>query len=876
MIRHPAITRHRLRMILIAMVAAGAWASTVLFPGGVGAATSTVSFGASADAYIAQNHSNTNYGTATKLKVDGSPIQQSYLRFDVQGLSGTVTRAVLRLTAASGSATGYAVRFVASNSWGEKTITFANAPPASAAVTASSGSFSSGQSVAVDITPLVTGNGSISVALTTTSSSGLSLDSREAGSSLGPQLSVSTTNDIRPTNTSPPTISGTPQQGQTLAADPGTWSGTTPITYAYQWRRCDSAGANCADIAGATAQTYALVAADVGARLRVLVTASNDLSATATSAATQVVAGVAPANSSPPTISGTPQQGQTLAADPGTWSGTTPITYAYQWRRCDSAGASCADIAGATAQTYALVAADVGARLRVAVTASNVAGSASATSDATAVVTAGVAPANSSPPTISGTPQQGQTLAADPGTWSGTTPITYAYQWRRCDSAGANCADIAAATAKTYVPVSADVGSALRVAVTGSNSDGSGSAASAPTAVVTASGSVGYRDQSFTGAGTAPTGSKPESKLWWNDGAWWASMWAGSGKGFHIFRLDRASQRWSDTGVQLDDRSGTRADALWDGTHLYVASHVNSACGCSTSSPGYPSRLYRYSYDVSAHGYSLDTGFPVQINNTQTETLVIDKDSVGVLWATWAQDNKVMISHTQSGDDHSWSSPFVLPASGASNLKSDDVSSLVAFGGGKVGVMWSNQNDSAMYFAYHVDGAADFSWTASPAVQSQLIADDHINLKSLQSDGSGRVFAITKTSLNDAANPDANAPLVLLLVRNAGAGWAVSTVWRISDGDITRPILLIDETNLVLHAFASSSTAGGTIREKTSSVNSISFATGLGTTFVKDAASNSLNNATSTKQNLTRASGLVLLASNDSTGYYWHNYEPLP
>jgi hypothetical protein len=774
------MTRHRLRIILIVLVTAGALTSTVLFPRGVGAATSTVSFGASADAYVAKNHSNTNYGTAKTLNVDGSPIEQSYLRFDVQGLSGTVARAVLRLTAETGSPTGYAVRFVADNSWGEKTITFANAPPVSGTVTTSSGPFSSGQSVAVDITPLVTGNGSVSVALTTTSTSGMSLDSREAGSSLGPQLSVSTTNDIRPTNTSPPTISGSAQQGQTLTADPGTWSGTQPIGYAYQWRRCDSAGASCADIAGATATTYALVAADVGARLR------------------------------------------------------------------------------------------------VAVTASNVAGSASATSDATSVVTAGVAPVNSSPPTISGTPQQGQTLTADPGTWSGAQPIGYAYQWRRCDSAGASCANIAAATAKTYVPVSADIGSALRVAVTASNSDGSGSATSDATAAITASGSVGYRDQSFTGAGTAPTGSKPESKLWWNDGAWWASMWAGSGKGFHIFRLDRATQRWSDTGVQLDDRGGTRGDALWDGTHLYVASHVNSTCGCSTSSPGYPSRLYRYSYNTTTHSYSLDTGFPVQINNTQTETLVIDKDSAGVLWATWAQDSKVMISHTQSGDDHSWSSPFVLPAGGASNLKSDDISSLVAFGGGKVGVMWSNQNDSAMYFAYHVDGAADFSWTASPAVQSPLIADDHINLKSLQSDGSGRVFALTKTSLNDAVNPDANAPLVLLLVRNAAAGWSVSTVWRISDGDMTRPILLIDETNLVLHAFASSSTSGGTIREKTSAVNSISFATGLGTTFVKDAASNSLNNATSTKQNLTRASGLVLLASNDSTGYYWHNYEPLP
>jgi len=81
----------------------------------------------------------------------------------------------------------------------------------------------------------------------------------------------------------------------------------------------------------------------------------------------------APANTSPPTITGTPEVGATLTATPGTWTGTEPITYAYQWRRCDSTGTTCTDIPDATATTYTATTADTGATLTVAVTATNAA-----------------------------------------------------------------------------------------------------------------------------------------------------------------------------------------------------------------------------------------------------------------------------------------------------------------------------------------------------------------------------------------------------------------------------------------------------------------------------------------------------------------------
>src|SRR5205814_9851205 len=135
----------------------------------------------------------------------------------------------------------------------------------------------------------------------------------------------------------------------------------------------------------------------------------------------------APSNVSLPAISGTAQEGQTLSASTGTWTGS-PTAFSYEWLRCNSAGAGCAPIALATTASYTAGEADVGHTLRVAVVASNAAGSsAPATSPQTAVVTAALrAPSNVSLPAISGTAQEGQTLSADPGSWT-EAPTGYKY-----------------------------------------------------------------------------------------------------------------------------------------------------------------------------------------------------------------------------------------------------------------------------------------------------------------------------------------------------------------------------------------------------------------------------------------------------------------
>lgn len=194
-----------------------------------------------------------------------------------------------------------------------------------------------------------------------------------------------------------------------------------------------------------------------------------------------------PANTSPPTVKGTPQDGKKLSGDKGQWSGS-PTSYTLSWTRCDKVGGSCATISGATAATYTLSSADIGNTLRFKVTATNADGSASASSAPTAVVVAAAAkpgPGNTSTPTITGTTQVGQKLTGDKGNWSGGS-LTYTYFWTRCDAAGNGCSNISGAGATTYTLISTDAGNTLRFKVKATNGNGSTTATSTASALVTA------------------------------------------------------------------------------------------------------------------------------------------------------------------------------------------------------------------------------------------------------------------------------------------------------------------------------------------------------------------------------------------------------
>lgn len=200
-----------------------------------------------------------------------------------------------------------------------------------------------------------------------------------------------------PTNTSKPAITGIALVGSVLEASDGTWTPTVGITFKYQWLRCNPAGGDdssdntCASISGATRKTYTVASSDTGRRIRVRVYASTKGGTTpSTSAATSVVTtpGNKPASQSNPTISGSPIVGSKLTGAPGSWVGSGPITFSYQWLRCDKDGNGCVPLSGRDQSTYTVVSADVGRTLRLKVVARNPVGNADAYSDATAVVQA--------------------------------------------------------------------------------------------------------------------------------------------------------------------------------------------------------------------------------------------------------------------------------------------------------------------------------------------------------------------------------------------------------------------------------------------------------------------------------------------------------
>ncbi len=171
-----------------------------------------------------------------------------------------------------------------------------------------------------------------------------------------------------------PAVSGTPQDGQRLSANTGSWSSPVPLTFSFNWERCSSTGASCADL-GDTTSSYTPTWRDVGHEVTVVVTAMTGIEHQQVMAAATPVGPVAkppaPSIQVPPAVSGKPAEGQTLKATTGTWLSPDELSYSYQWMTCSGAGADCVDISRATSSEYTPSRTNLGHDIAVEVSATD-------------------------------------------------------------------------------------------------------------------------------------------------------------------------------------------------------------------------------------------------------------------------------------------------------------------------------------------------------------------------------------------------------------------------------------------------------------------------------------------------------------------------
>jgi hypothetical protein len=239
------------------------------------------------------------------------------------------------------------------------------------------------------------------------------------------------------------------------------WS-TGAATPTYAWLRCNANERLCAPIDGAAAASYTVSPDDAGSTLVARVSASGQTVLSLPTA--PVVAAQGPTLARRPSATGTLQHGARLTAHPGTWLGTGPIAYAYQWYRCDTNAAHCSSIHGATKPSYVESAKDVAHTIGLTVRATDASGTATAYAPVAGLVAAKGTLAATRAPALTGKVAVGQALTVKRAVWS-AKPGALTYAWLRCNPNGRACSGIAGAAGSRYVLTADDRGHEIVAAV---------------------------------------------------------------------------------------------------------------------------------------------------------------------------------------------------------------------------------------------------------------------------------------------------------------------------------------------------------------------------------------------------------------------------
>lgn len=341
----------------------------------------------------------------------------------------------------------------------------------------------------------------------------------------------------------------------------------------------------------------------------------------------------------------------------------------------------------------------------------------------------------------------------------------------------------------------------------------------------------------------APTRDKPQSKLWHARGAWWA--WLPVRDGSSLWRRSAAGwRRQSHLEAGLRGLPG-QADVWAEG---------DTACAVLVEARRLA--VVRLQWDSGRQTYRQagePSLFQMPAPGPPVETATIARDSAGRWWIAynWQRMMWVRASRTPAGDG--WTQPIAVSQSPAS---ADDICALAAWPG-SVGVLWSDQDQDAVYFRGHADQAAPESWgPVETAQQGGKTADDHINI-AVGKDGT--LYVATKNSVDRVDHPQQ-----VLRVRDPHGKWSNYPYAPLTrEGQPTRPIVQLGgrpERLFLLHTVGmiGQKPPHSVIVVQTTSPQRIELA-GAARTLID--AGTEVNNVTGSKRRLPRRGPWIVLAS---------------